>query len=83
VHAQDEAKLEIEIKAAHERTRGTFGPERLQQELAGHAVKVGISRIKKIRKKLGICCKQIKKYKGYYKFETYVTCSSGSAGAEL
>lgn len=61
--AKEEARLEIEIKAAHERTRGTFGPERLQQDLAAHGVKVGICRIGKIRKKLGIRCKQIKKFK--------------------
>jgi putative transposase len=32
-HSQYEARLEIEIRAAHERTRGTFGPERLPQDL--------------------------------------------------
>lgn len=29
--AQENARLEIEIRAAHERTRQTYGPERLQQ----------------------------------------------------
>jgi putative transposase len=62
-HTQEEARLEIEIKAAHKRTRGTFGPERLQQDLAAHGVKVGVCRIRKIRKKLGICCKQVRKFK--------------------
>lgn len=62
-HAQEEARLEIEIKAAHKRTRGTFGPERLQQDLAAHGIKTGICRIRRIRKKLGIRCKQIKKFK--------------------
>lgn len=61
--AQEEERLEVEIKAAHKRTRGTCGPERLQQDLAAHGVKVGICRIRKIRKKLGIRCKQIKKFK--------------------
>jgi transposase InsO family protein len=60
---QEEGRLEVEIKAAHIRTRGTCGPERLQQDLAAHGVKVGICRIRKIRKKLGIRCKQIKKFK--------------------
>ncbi len=59
----EEKRLEIEIRAAHKRTRGTFGPERLQHDLAAHGVKVGISRIRRIRKKLGICCKQVKKFK--------------------
>jgi putative transposase len=61
--AQEEGRLEVEIKAAHKRTRGTCGPEILQQDLAAHGVKVGICRIRKIRKKLGIRCKQIKKFK--------------------
>ena len=62
-HARDEGRLEIEIKAAHERTRRTCGPERLQEDLAAHGVKVGVSRIRRIRKKLGIRCKQAKKFK--------------------
>jgi putative transposase len=62
-HAQDEGRLEIEIKAAHKRTRQTCGPERLQRDLAAHGVRVGICRIKRIRKKLGIRCKQVKKFK--------------------
>lgn len=61
--AQEEGRLELEIKAAHKRTRGTCGPERLQRDLAAHGVKVGICRIRKIRKKLEIRCKQIKKFK--------------------
>jgi len=62
-HAQEELRLEIEIKAAHKRTRQTYGPERLQHDLAEHDVQVGICRIKRIRKKLGICCKQKRKFK--------------------
>jgi putative transposase len=62
-HAQDETRLEIEIKAAHRRTRGTCGPERLQKDLAEYGVKVGSSRVRRIRKKLGIRCKQVKKFK--------------------
>ena len=60
---QEDGRLEIEIKAAHRRTRETFGPERLQRDLAAHGVKVGIYRIRRIRKKLGIRCKQAKKFK--------------------
>ena len=62
-HARDEARLEIEIKAANKRTRHTCGPERLQEDLAAHGIKAGICRIRKIRKKLGIRCKQAKKFK--------------------
>ena len=61
--AQEEGRLEVEIKAAHKRTRETYGPERLQHELKDHGVSVGICRIRRIRKKLGIRCKQRRKYK--------------------
>jgi len=61
--AREEARLEVEIRAAHKRTRQTCGPERLQRDLSEHGIQVGICRIKRIRKKLGICCKQKKKFK--------------------
>ncbi len=61
--ALSNARLEVEIKAAHERTRQTYGPERLQADLADNGVQVGISRIKRIRKKLGLCCQQKRKFK--------------------
>ena len=61
--AQEEGRLEVEIKAAHKRTRETYGPERLQHELKDHGVSVGICRIRRIRKKLGIRCKQRRKFK--------------------
>ena len=61
--AREEARLEVEIRAAHKRTRQTFGPERLQSDLSENGVQVGICRIKRIRKKLGIHCKQKKKFK--------------------
>jgi len=61
--AREEGRLEVEIKAAHQRTRETFGPERLQRDLAEHGVKAGVCRIRRIRKKLGIRCKQKKKFK--------------------
>jgi transposase InsO family protein len=62
-HAQEEMRLEVEIKAAHKRTRETYGPERLQHDMAEHGVQVGICRIKRIRKKLGLRCKQKRKFR--------------------
>jgi transposase InsO family protein len=61
--SQEEGRLEAEIKAAHRRTRGTCGPERLQRDLAAHGIRAGIMRIRRIRKKLGIRCKQIRKFR--------------------
>jgi putative transposase len=62
-HAQDEARLEVEIRATHQRMRETYGPERLQEELQGQGIEVGVGRIKRLRKKLGIRCKQVRKFK--------------------
>jgi len=61
--AQEEMRLELEIQAAHKRTRQTYGPERLQHELAEYGVKVGICRLKRIRRKLGLRCKQKRKFR--------------------
>jgi len=60
---QENLRLEIEIKAAHKRTKQTYSSERLQHDLSSIGVKAGICRIKKIRKKLGIRCKQKRKFK--------------------
>ena len=59
----EEGRLEVEIKAAHKRTRETYGPERLQHELKDQGLSVGICRIRRIRKKLGLRCKQNRKFK--------------------
>lgn len=61
--AQENARLEVAIAAAHERTRRSYGPERLQTALKTDGFKAGVSRIKRLRKKLGIRCKQVKKFK--------------------
>jgi len=61
--AREETRLEVEIKAAHKRTRQVCGAEKLQHELADHGIKVGVCRIKRIRQKLGIRCKQKRKFK--------------------
>lgn len=63
VRAEENARLEIEIKAAHRRTRETYGPERLQADLAEHGIRTGVHRIKRIRAKLGLRCKQKRKFK--------------------
>ncbi len=61
--ALEDARLEIEIKAAHKRTKETCGPERLQKDMAEHGIETGVCRIRRIRKKLNIRCKQVKKFK--------------------
>jgi putative transposase len=60
---REEARLEAEIRAAHTRSRATFGPERLQQDLLVHGITTGICRIRRLRKKMGIRCKQVRRFK--------------------
>jgi len=62
-HATHDKRLELEIKAAHKRTYGTYGSERLQKHLLSCGIKAGICRIRRLRKMLDIRCKQVKKYK--------------------
>jgi transposase InsO family protein len=61
--AIEETRLEVEIRAADRRTRHVYGAEKLQHDLAEHGIQVGICRIKRIRRKLGIGCKQKRKFK--------------------
>ena len=64
VRKLEDELLKIAIKAAHERGRGTYGPEKIQDELAEvEQIKVGLNRIKRLRRELNIRCKQTKKYK--------------------
>jgi transposase InsO family protein len=61
--AKANARLALEIKAAHERTRRTNGPERLQSELADNGIRVGIHRIKRIRRAQGLRRKQKRRFR--------------------
>lgn len=60
--AQENARLEVAIRAAHVRTRQTYGPERLQAELRDDGFPAGVGRIKRLRKKLGLRCKQVRRF---------------------
>jgi putative transposase len=61
--AKEEMRLEVAIKAAHRRTRKTYAADRLQHDLAEDGIRAGICRIKRIKRKLGLLCKQKRKYK--------------------
>lgn len=60
---RDDGRLAIEIRVAHKRTRETYGPERLQKDLAANGVAISVYRVKRIRKELGLLCKQKLKFK--------------------
>jgi putative transposase len=62
-HDREEARLEIEIKAAHNQTRQTYGPIRLQHVLRESGIEIGICRIRRIRQKLGLLCKQKRRFR--------------------
>jgi putative transposase len=61
--SREEVRLKVAIGAAHERTRGTYGAERLQKELQAEGIQAGVGRIKRLRQQLGIRCKQRRKFK--------------------
>ena len=63
VRQQENLRLETEVKAAHQRTRETYGPQRLRSDLADHGIPTSLYRIKRIRRKLGLRCKQKQKFK--------------------
>ncbi|MDH5669958.1 MAG: IS3 family transposase [Nitrospira sp.] len=60
--AQENTRLEVAIQAAHVRTRQTYGPERLQAELRDDGFSAGVGRIKRLRKKLGLRCTQVRRF---------------------
>jgi putative transposase len=55
--------LKVRIRAAHVRSRGTYGPRRLQTELAAEGIQVGRDRISRLRKEMGLRCIQHRKFK--------------------
>lgn len=59
----ENARLEIEILAAHQRTRETYSARRLHRDLADHGVQTTLYRVRALRKKLGLRCKQKLKFK--------------------
>ncbi|MFH1335441.1 MAG: IS3 family transposase [Candidatus Zixiibacteriota bacterium] len=63
IRKRKKMRLELDICAAYKRTCQTCGQERLQRDLADNGVVVGVHRIKRIRRKLGLRCQQKRKFK--------------------
>lgn len=59
----ENARLEVEILAAHQRTRESYSAERLHSDLSDHGVQTSPYRVRTLRKKLGLRCKQKRKFK--------------------
>lgn len=58
VFSDKTARLEAEILAAHSRTRGTYGAQRLHRELVASGCAVSLWTVKRLRRKLGLLCKR-------------------------
>jgi putative transposase len=59
----EDKRLLAAIKAAHERSRGTYGPAKIRTELASQGISAGLNRIKRLRKLNGIRCTHKKKFR--------------------
>jgi putative transposase len=59
--ARARARLELAVRAAHQRTRQTYGSQRLQRELASDGFAVSLGTLKRVRRELGLRCVQQKK----------------------
>lgn len=55
------ARLCVAVRAAHQRTRQTYGAERLQRELAADGFAVSLGALKRVRRELGLRCVQQKR----------------------
>jgi len=61
--AQEDERLKVAIKAAHKRTRESYSARRLQPELAADGFIAGRDRIARLRRELGLRCRQKRKFK--------------------
>lgn len=65
IHSRNVNKeINAHIRAAHERGRGSYGPNKIQTELTEQSgIHLGINSIKRLRKIAGIRCKQKRKFR--------------------
>lgn len=61
--AQEDERLKAAIKAAHKRTRESYSARRLQPELAADGFVAGRDHIARLRRELGLRCRQKRKFK--------------------
>jgi putative transposase len=63
VRQQEDETLKVAIRAAHTRTRESYGSRRLQVELAAEGFVAGRDRITRLRHEMDIRCKQKRKFR--------------------
>ena len=61
--ALEDERLKVAISAAHVKTRESYGAARLQAELQSEGFAAGRDRIARLRRDLGIRCRQKRKFK--------------------
>ena len=61
--AQEDERLKVAITAAHRKTRETYGVRRLHRELQEEGWNVGRGRVARLRKEMGLRCRQRRKFK--------------------
>lgn len=61
--AQEDARLKVAIQAVHQQSRKTYGPIRMQPELHDQGFHVGRDRISRLRKELGLRCRQKRRFR--------------------
>ena len=59
----EDMRLLVAIKAAHQRSRGTYGPKKILDELADQGIVAGLNRIRRLRTLHGIRCTHKKKFR--------------------
>ncbi len=63
VRQQEEVRLVVAIKAAHQRGRGTYGPKKIRTELAEQGMPASLNRIRRLRTLHGVRCTHKKKFR--------------------
>lgn len=61
--AQQDAVIKVAIQAVHQQSRGTYGTRRVQPELREQGFVAGRDRIGRLRRELGLRCKQRRKFR--------------------
>lgn len=61
--AQRDLILSALVKAAHQRTRETYGNERLHAELVSSGVDISLHKVRQLRSQHGLRCKQRRRFK--------------------
>ena len=63
LRVQCDAIHEVHVKAAHEAARQTYGDERLHAELEANGIVISTYKVRALRQRLGLFCRQKKRYK--------------------